>query len=143
MKLAQGPRPLSINAFAVILLVIAAANLIAALLDVPAQEDNLRSLELGFDWNRDWTIVASSAWFTIELIPIALVWLAASRFARIFITCMAAVKAALLAANFRALLESPTILAAECIALAAVMLLYTRAASRWFTASKASHAAPA
>ncbi|TRD11297.1 hypothetical protein FGU71_05175 [Erythrobacter insulae] len=132
MKFAKGPRPWSINLFAGVLLILAIWNLAVALFDLPAQEEFLRSLGLGLDWNRDWTIVSSSAWFTVELIPIALVWIAASRFARMFITGMAGVKAVLLVANFPVLYALPGILAGQCIALAAVALLYTRGSQEWF-----------
>ena len=132
MKIARGPRPLSINLFAGILLALAAWNLVVALFDLPAQEEFLRSLGLGLEWNRDWTIVTSSAWFTIELIPIALVWLAASRFARAFIACMAGLKVVLILTNLPMLYALPGILAGQLISLAAVALLFTRGAQQWF-----------
>lgn len=132
MRAAKGPRPLSINLFAGILLVLAIWNLAVALFDLPAQEEFLRSLGLGLDWNRDWTIVTSSAWFTIELIPIAFVWIAASRFARMFIACMAGVKAVLLLTNLPMLYALPGIAAGQLIALSAVALLFTRGAQDWF-----------
>ena len=132
MRLARGPRPLSIHLFAGTLLAIACWNLAVALFDLPAQEEFLRSLGLGLDWNRDWTIVTSSAWFTIELIPIALVWLFASRFARAFIACMAGLKAVLLVSNLTMLYALPGVFAGQSIALAAVALLFTRGARDWF-----------
>ncbi|MFL0355097.1 hypothetical protein ACI5KX_01355 [Erythrobacter sp. GH1-10] len=132
MKVKRGPRPLSINLFAGVLLAIATSNLAIALFDLPAQEEFLRSLGLGLDWNRDWTIVTSSAWFTIELIPIALVWLVASRFARWFITAMAALKALLILGDLLLLYALPGLLLGQSIALAAVALLFTRGAEAWF-----------
>ncbi|MBV7258644.1 hypothetical protein [Erythrobacter crassostreae] len=132
MRIAKGPRPWSINLFAGVLLILACWNLSVALFDLPAQEELLRSLGLGLDWNRDWTIVTSSAWFTIELIPIALVWIAASPFARIFIGCMAGLKALLVLANLPVLYALPGMLAGQSIALAAVALLFTRGANNWF-----------
>lgn len=132
MKIASGPRPLSIHCFAVILLGLAIWNLSVALFDLPAQEELLRSLGVGLEWNRDWTIITSSAWFTIELIPIALVWLFASRFARGFIAGMAALKAVLLLTNLPVLYALPGILAGQSMALAAVALLFTPRANDWF-----------
>lgn len=111
---------------------LAAGNLTTALFDLPAQEEFLRSLGLGLDWNRDWTIVTSSAWFTIELIPIALVWLAASRFARGFIACMAGLKAVLMAINLTMLYALPAVAIGQLVALSAVVLLFTPGANEWF-----------
>ena len=132
MKRAKGPRPFAINLFAAILLTLACVNLTVALFDLPAQEELLASLGLGFEWNRDWTIVASSAWFTIELIPIALVWLTASRFARWFVTIMAVIKVVLILTNLPMLYAVPGILIGQSISMGAVALLFTRAANDWF-----------
>lgn len=133
MSRPRGPRPFAINLFAAILLGLALWNLTVALFDLPAQEEFLASLGLGFEWNRDWTITASSAWFTIELIPIALVWLTASRFARVFVTAMAAIKVVLILTNLPMLYAVPGILIGQAISLGAVALLYTRGAHEWFT----------
>ncbi|MEM7665304.1 MAG: hypothetical protein AAF250_05565 [Pseudomonadota bacterium] len=128
----RGRRPFSINLFAGILLTLACWNLTVALFDLPAQQEFLASLGLGLEWNRDWTIVTSSAWFTIELIPVALVWIAGSAFARGFITAMAAIKVALILTNLPMLYALPGILAGQSISLAAVALLFTRGANEWF-----------
>lgn len=133
MKLAKGPRPAGINAFAMILLALAAWNLSAALFDLPAQQEALAALGLGLQWNRDWTIVASSAWFTIELIPIALVWLVASPFARWFIVGVTATKALLVISNLQMLYAFPGVLAGQMISFCAVALLFTRGANDWFS----------
>ncbi|MEL6878180.1 MAG: hypothetical protein AAGL68_08800 [Pseudomonadota bacterium] len=132
MKLAKGPRPAGINAFAAILLTLAAWNLVTALFDLPAQQETLAALGLGLEWNRDWTIVASSAWFTIELIPIALVWLMAKAFARWLIVGMAAIKTVLVLTNLPMLYAFPGVLAGLSISLCAVALLFTRGANEWF-----------
>lgn len=132
MRVVHGPRPLPVNGFAAVLLGLAAWNLAAALWDLPAQEEILRSLGLGFEWNRDWTIIASSAWFTVELIPVAAVWLLASRFARGFITAMAGIKVVLILSNLPMLYALPGILLGQSISLVAVALLYTPAANAWF-----------
>jgi hypothetical protein len=136
----KAPRPIAIHAFAAILLSLASWNLATALFDLPAQEEFLASLGLGFEWNRDWTIVTSSAWFTIELIPIALVWLSASRFARGFVTAMAAIKVTLILTNLPMLYAVPGILIGQSISLGAVALLYTRAANDWFLHEEADPA---
>ncbi len=140
MRIAKGPRPLSINLFAGILATLACWNLAVALFDLPAQEEFLRSLGLGLDWNRDWTIVTSSAWFTIELIPVALVWLTAAGFARWFVTAMAALKVVLLLSNLPMLYALPGILAGQAISLAAVALLFTREANEWFSGDRQADA---
>jgi hypothetical protein len=132
MRIVRGPRPLPVSIFAFVLLGLAAWNLAAALFDLPAQAETLRSLGLGLEWNRDWTIVASAAWFTIELIPITAVWLFASRFARAFITAMAGLKAVLILTNLPMLYALPGILLGQSIALVAVGLLFARDSNRWF-----------
>lgn len=136
----RGPRPFSINLFAGILLALACWNLTVALFDLPAQQEFLASLGLGLKWNRDWTIVTSSAWFTIELIPVALVWIAGSTFARGFITAMAAIKVVLILTNLPMLYALPGILAGQSIALVAVALLFTQGASNWFNHREADPA---
>lgn len=132
MSRLAGNRPPAINLFALILLCLALVNLTVALFDLPAQEEFLASLGLGFEWNRDWTIVASSAWFTIELIPVALVWLTASRFARGFVTVMALIKVVLILTNLSILYALPGIILGQSVFLGAVALLYTRGAQEWF-----------
>ena len=134
--LRPSPRPWAINLFAAILLSFATLNLATALFDLPAQEEALRSLGMGLEWNRDWTIVASSAWFTIELIPIALVWLVASRFARMFLLAMAALKAVLMLGNLPMLYALPGLLAGHVITIGAIALLFTRSAHQWFNPSE-------
>ncbi len=140
MKLASGPRPVSINLFAAILLALACWNLTVALFDLPAQQDFLASLGLGLEWNRDWTIVTSSAWFTIELIPVVLVWLVAAGFARWFITAMAVFKIVLILSNLPMLYALPGILAGQSISLVAVALLFTPGANAWFNRKEADAA---
>lgn len=137
MRLANGPRPAAINAFAAILLAIAIWNLASALLDLPGQQALLEALGLGPSWGRDGTIVASSAWFTIELIPIALVWLTASRFARWFIVSMTALKAVLVIANLDMVYAFPGKFAGLSISAAAVALLFTRGGNAWFERQEA------
>ncbi|MHA7820695.1 MAG: hypothetical protein ACX930_13690 [Erythrobacter sp.] len=132
MKIKRGPRPWPINFFAVVLLTIAGLQLSAALLDLPGQQEFLRALGLGIAWDRDWTIVASSAWFTIELIPIILVWLVASRFARGFITAMAVIKAVVILGDLLSFYALPGLLLGQGVALVTVTLLYTRDANEWF-----------
>lgn len=136
----KGPRPLAINAFAVVLLGLATLNLTVALFDLPAQQEFLASLGMGLEWNRDWTIVTSSAWFTIELIPIALVWLFASRFARRFVLAMALLKTLLILTNLPMLYAIPGLLVGQVVSLGAVALLYERRANAWFAYEEADPA---
>lgn len=128
----SGSRPRTVKAFAVIVLALACWNLATALFDLPAQESFLRALGLGFEWNRDWTIVASSAWFTIELIPIALVWFFASRFARWLVLAMAVIKLLLLLSNPPLLYAVPGLLIGSLITFGAIGLLFSRDAAGWF-----------
>lgn len=140
MKWRRGPRPWPINLFALTLLAIATLNLGAALFDLNAQQEFLRTLGLGFMQNRDGAIIASSAWFTIELIPIVLVWVIASRFARGFITVMAVFKGILLLGDLLLYYALPGLMVGQAIALAAVALLYTRDADAWFAKEEADSA---
>ncbi len=132
VKRRSGPRPRSVKAFAAIVLALACWNLATALFDLPGQEGFLRSLGLGFEWNRDWTIVASSAWFTIELIPIALVWFFASGFARWLVLAMASLKLLLLLSNPPLLYAVPGLLMGSLVTFGAIALLFSRDAAGWF-----------
>jgi len=131
-RMRREPRPITVNLFALILLAIAGLNLGSALFDLPAQEEALKALGLGLEWNRDWTIVASSAWFTVELIPIALIWLLGSKFARWLLVSMAIIKSILMFGNLPMLYAAPGLLAGNLLAMGAIALLFTRDANRWF-----------
>lgn len=97
--------------------------------DLAARQHAYAALVPGFAWNRDWTIVATSAWFTIELIPAVLVWLCASRFARGFVLAMLALALANLLLRMDAEWAD---LARIGLRAGAVALLYLPAANPWF-----------
>ena len=89
MRIAKGPRPWSIWVFALVSVALATERLLRGLSDLNQQLKFYESMLSAIDWTHDWVIVAISAWFSIELIPVALVWFFASRFARWFVLVMA------------------------------------------------------
>ncbi|HSJ78820.1 MAG TPA: hypothetical protein VK913_08825, partial [Erythrobacter sp.] len=89
------------------------------------------------DWSREAVIVWLSMWLSIALIPIAMVWLSAVRFARWMVTIMAAPKllSLLLVAtkDWRLIGVFGLIpLVSLLLTLIAVVLLFTSASNRWF-----------
>ncbi|HEX5644404.1 MAG TPA: hypothetical protein VFX62_02690 [Erythrobacter sp.] len=105
-------------------------NLLSSLADLGAKQQHYEALMAGFPWTRDWTIVATSAWFTVELIPAALVWLLASRFARWLIATVVLLGTVQLAAGMVAL--TPWSLAGLGLRAAALALLFLPMAQPWF-----------
>lgn len=126
-------RPASIKIFAAAFLVAAVLVYFEGLVRIPAQ---LKS-QTTFPWvTRDALIVWHSAWLSIALIPVAMVWLSAIRFARWMVSAMALFK---LAGFFMALPNltlfarmQPLWLAALPLGLFAVAMLFTPASNRWF-----------
>jgi len=100
------------------------------------------ALEAGTGWplDRDWAIVITSARLTIALIPVALVWLTASRIARWLVLAMALGKLLMAPANLAAMAPgetvSPLLLGALALSLGGAALLLTPSASRWFAPSR-------
>ena len=82
MKLIRGPRPLAIRVFAAAFLAAALLRLVRGLNDLALSETILAVNVPWFAWDRDWTIVALSAEFTIALIPLTWIYLFAAPFAR-------------------------------------------------------------
>ncbi|MEE4201289.1 hypothetical protein [Erythrobacter sp.] len=103
--------------------------LISGLLDLAAARAAYAGAFPDFDWNRDWTIVALSAEFTIALIPIAWILLAARPFARWMVSALGLWKIWWLVAG-----GPGAWLQAGLIALS-IALLFTRSASRYFRRS--------
>ena len=92
MKLAKGPRPWTIWAFA-------AAFIGAALYSYLSNLSQLGAMQTVYElqfpwsgWNRDWTIVALSAVFSIAFIPVAWICLFASGTARWIVTVFSAIQ---------------------------------------------------
>ena len=144
MRIAKGPRPWSILIFAAITSSLAVFRLWDSLADLSAATRELGWAFPFIAWSRDHTIVAVSAWFTIDMIPVLLVLIFAARFARIFISVMSLVPLALLLTNLdfastypRFLL--PSILIAV-LPIALAMLLWTSSSSRYFAREEEAHA---
>lgn len=124
MKLIGGPRPLAIRVFAAAFLAAALLRLVRGLTDLPLAE-LVYALHLPwFAWNRDWTIVALSAEFTIALIPLAWIYLFAAPFARWLVLGFGAVRLAFL---------DPAALTGALLVALAMASLLTPQAARWFT----------
>lgn len=123
MKLIRGPRPLAIRVFAAAFLSAALLRLVRGLGDLPLAQ-LVYALHLPWDgWNRDWTIVALSAEFTIALIPLAWIYLFAAPFARWLVLGFGALRLAFL---------DPAALAGALLVAVAMASLLTPQAARWF-----------
>ncbi|MEO0057286.1 MAG: hypothetical protein RIT17_736, partial [Pseudomonadota bacterium] len=85
-------RPASITVFGVLFLASALVIYAEHMLDLPDEQRVLQRIYPWFTWSRDAVIVWFSAWLSIALIPIAMVWLSAVRFARWLVTIVAGVK---------------------------------------------------
>lgn len=130
-------RPHSITLFA--LTFFGAALLVFAhgLLNLADRQSFLAKLIPAVDWSPDAVIVWQSMWLSIALIPIAMVWLSAVRFARWMVTIMAAPRLLGLlfmgAEGWRVIgMISPLVMASHLLILIAVALLFTPASNRWF-----------
>ncbi|OBV10849.1 hypothetical protein [Erythrobacter dokdonensis] len=130
-------RPTSITVFAVAFLGSALLVFAEALLNIPDRLSYLAKLMPAVDWSRDAVIVWQSMWLSIALIPIAMVWLSAVRFARWMVTIMAALKllgVLLVAMKSWRMIEmiGPAQLASLLLTVLAVALLFTPASNHWF-----------
>jgi hypothetical protein len=130
-------RPASITLFAALFFTSALLAFAEALWSLSDQQVQLQKAYPAFTWTRDAVIVWQSAWLSIALIPIAMVWLSAVRFARWMVTIMAAPKLlglAMIAAQGWGLIASLSLawLASSLLGPIAVALLFTPASNRWF-----------
>jgi hypothetical protein len=130
-------RPRSISLFAMAFFAAAVLVFIHGLLHIPDRLSFLGKLIPAVDWSRDTVIVWHSMWLSIALIPIAMVWLSAVRFARWMVTLMVAPKlfGLLLMGpdGWRVIgMISPLVMASHLLSLLAVALLFTSASNRWF-----------
>lgn len=131
------PRPRSITLFALAFFGAALLVFVDGLLHIP---DRLAFLGKHFpavEWSRDTVIVWQSMWLSIALIPIAMVWLSAVRFARWMVTLMVAPKLFGLLfmgpEGWRVIgMISPLVMASHLLSLFAVALLFSHASNRWF-----------
>jgi len=141
MRRAKTPRPWPIRLFAVLFTTQALWAFAMAITHLPETQ---ATLEAGFGWplGRDWTIIVTNARLTIALIPVALVWFAASRLARWLVLAMAVGKVVAAPANLASMAPgeaiSPFWLGALALSLAGAALLFTRPAARWFADSRAA-----
>jgi len=123
MKLARGARPLAIRVFAAAFLAAALLRLVRGLSDLALAETVLAVHAPWLAWDRDWTIVALSAEFTIALIPLVWIFLLAAPFARRLVLGFGALR--LWNLDVAALIE-PLLVAT------AMAGLLTPGAGRWF-----------
>jgi hypothetical protein len=130
------PRPLSINIFAAAFLAAAVIAFIDGLGDIPVLQTMFRANIPGIEWSRDAVIVTLSARLSIALIPIAMVWLAAVRFARWMVAVLGLGKLLNLPEGLRLIAAGGDVdtawLAALVLSLLAVAMLFTPASNRWF-----------
>ena len=130
-------RPPAIRLFAVLFLAQAALALVAGLADIAGFRDYLAVSIPGIAFDRDLAIVILSARFTIALIPVALVWFLASRFARWMVAVLAVGKLLNLPEAWALLADglwlSPLWLASLLLGLCGAALLFTPGAGAWFT----------
>jgi hypothetical protein len=136
VKLAEGPRPWPIRLFAAAFV---AQTLLSFGWELTHRSDVAAwLLEYGnLPLNDDGAIVAISVRLTIALIPVALVWFFASRFARWMVVVMALGRLAWNLPELSAALSSggeatPTFFIAQVLALIGAALLFAPSASRWF-----------
>lgn len=129
-------RPREINLFAVGFLSAGVIAYADGLLDIATQQTYLERLIPQIAWTRDWVIVMLSARLSIALIPVAMVWMSAVRFARWMVTIMALGKlpSALpaIAMFVNKGVADPSYVAALVLSLLAVAVLFTPASNRWF-----------
>lgn len=88
MKLAKGPRPWPVWAYAASGAAFAFYNLIHGLTYLETSQFIFEEFLPEIEWNRDLVIVAVSARFTIVMIPVVAIWFFASRIARILAVLM-------------------------------------------------------
>lgn len=134
MKLVRGTRPLAIRVFAAAFLAAALLRLVRGLNDLPLAEAVYAANVPWFAWNRDWTIVALSAEFTIALIPLMWIYLFAAPFARWLVLGFGAVRLALL---------DPSALVGPLLIAIAMSSLLTAQANRWFARTPEEEDGPA
>ena len=145
MRIAKGPRPWTIHLFAIGFAALGTVDLLSTLSNLEVTRENLQFDLPSIIWTQDMVIVLYSALFSIVLIPVAAVWLFASKIARILVTVMSVfpllnVVAAVYILSRDGFLSA--ILVWDSIAtLCLVALLYFRPSGEWFEGRKALDAA--
>ncbi|SHN64005.1 hypothetical protein [Erythrobacter sanguineus] len=123
MRVKAGPRPLAIRIFAAAFLAAALLRLVRGLGDLALSQMVFAVHAPWLAWNRDWTIVALSAEFTIALIPLAWIYLFAAPFARWLVLGFGALRLAFF---------DPEALVGPVLIALAMLSLLTAQAGRWF-----------
>jgi len=145
MKPLEGPRPWSVNLFAIAFVGLGLMALIQGLSDIEAQAIEYAGMLPRLAWDRDMTIVALSARFTIVLIPVLAVWAFANTFARLLVSLVALLGLPGLVLQIHRMVThgiaasdglTPTI-----VMYGAIALLFTPSAAGWFRYKGASEAA--
>ncbi len=130
------PRPLSISIFAAAFLSSALIAFVDGLHDLSGFQNHMSENLPEIVWTRDAAIVTLSARLSIALIPVAMVWLSAVRFARWMVTILGLGKLLNLPDGIRLIAEGgavdPAWLASLALSLLAVAMLFTPASNRWF-----------
>lgn len=127
-------RPGRITGFAILFAAAAVLSLVDGLVRLP---ETLAAAQKLYAWvSVDTMIVWHSAWLTIALIPVVMVWLSAIRLARWLVSIGALLRLAGLVTGWKLLpglvIEQPIWAAAWVLSLVAVALLFTPASNRWF-----------
>jgi hypothetical protein len=129
-------RPMSINFFAAAFLAAALVAFLDGMRDLPAFQSFMSQSVPEFAWTRDAAIVTLSARLSIALIPVAMVWLSAIRFARWMVTVLGLGKLLNLPEGIRLIADGAPVDAAWLTSLAlsvfAIAMLFTPASNRWF-----------
>jgi hypothetical protein len=129
-------RPLTINVFAAAFLAAALIAFLDGLRDIPDMQALLSANVPGIDWSRDAVIVTLSARLSIALIPIAMVWLSAVRFARWMVTVLGLGKLLNLPEGIRLIADGAPLdtawLTSMVLGVFAIAMLFTPASNRWF-----------
>ena len=136
MRLARGPRPWAIRLFALLFVGQAIGSFWQNLTHLAATQAMIALIAPEWPHDSDAAIVYVSARLTIALIPVALVWLLASRIARWLVLALALGKLVMLPLNLSWLpageAPSPLWLASQFLSVLGAGLLLTPAAARWF-----------
>ena len=129
-------RPLSISIFAAAFLAAALIAFLDGLGDIPVLQRMFQANVPDIAWSRDAVIVTLSARLSIALIPVAMVWLSAVRFARWMVTVLGLGKLLNLPEALRLIAAGGEVdtawLVALVLSLFAVAMLFTPASNRWF-----------
>jgi hypothetical protein len=137
MRWARGPRPWPVWLFAAAFGAAAVLRLVTGLGDLVRAQMGWIIRFPALPWDRDWTIVALSAEFTIALIPIVWIFGFANRYARWLVLGFGAIKLI----GLRGLPVTgddayPSYLVEPALVVIAICALLTPAAGRWLAPKK-------